>query len=160
MSASEEKVSPMLAQYLKIKEKYKECVVFFRLGDFYEMFYEEAEKISRELELTLTARAGVPMCGVPYHACEVYLKKLIDKGYKVALCEQLQDPATTKGLVERDVIRLVTPGTLYEDSMLDESRNNFIAFMPRVTAAVRYLQTSPQVNSTSARKAAIISAVT
>ena len=127
MSASEEKVSPMLAQYLKIKEKYKDCVVFFRLGDFYEMFYEEAEKISRELELTLTARAGVPMCGVPYHACEVYLKKLIDKGYKVALCEQLQDPATTKGLVERDVIRLVTPGTLYEDSMLDESRNNFIA---------------------------------
>ena len=127
MSAPEEKVSPMLAQYLKIKEKYKDYVVFFRLGDFYEMFYEEAEKVSRELELTLTARAGVPMCGVPYHACETYLKKLIDKGYKVALCEQMQDPATTKGLVERDVIRLVTPGTLYEDSMLDESRNNYIS---------------------------------
>ncbi len=126
MSAPEEKVSPMLAQYIKIKEKYKDYVVFFRLGDFYEMFYEEAEKISRELELTLTARAGVPMCGVPHHACEVYLKKLIDKGYKVALCEQMQDPATVKGLVERDVIRLVTPGTLYEDSMLDESRNNYI----------------------------------
>lgn len=127
MSAPEEKVSPMLAQYLKIKEKYKDYIVFFRLGDFYEMFYEEAEKVSRELELTLTARAGVPMCGVPYHACETYLKKLIDKGYKVALCEQMQDPATTKGLVERDVIRLVTPGTLYEDSMLDESRNNYIS---------------------------------
>ncbi|MBQ8612789.1 MAG: DNA mismatch repair protein MutS [Ruminiclostridium sp.] len=126
MSAKEEKVSPMLKQYLEIKEKYKGYVVFFRLGDFYEMFYEEAENISRELELTLTSRAGVPMCGVPYHACEVYLKKLIEKGYKVALCEQMQDPATTKGLVERDVVRLVTPGTLYEDSMLDETRNNFI----------------------------------
>lgn len=127
MSAAEEKVSPMLKQYLKIKEQYKDYVVFFRLGDFYEMFYEEAENISKELELTLTSRAGVPMCGVPYHACEIYLKKLIEKGYKVALCEQLQDPALTKGLVERDVTRLVTPGTLYEDSMLDETRNNYIS---------------------------------
>ncbi len=127
MNPQEEKVSPMLKQYLKIKKEYKDYVVFFRLGDFYEMFYEEAEKISKELELTLTSRAGVPMCGVPYHACEVYLKKLIEKGYKVALCEQLQDPALTKGLVERDVTRLVTPGTLYEDSMLDETRNNYIS---------------------------------
>ncbi len=127
MGAEKEKVSPMLQQYLKIKEQYKDYVVFFRLGDFYEMFYEEAEKISKELELTLTSRAGVPMCGVPYHACEIYLKKLIEKGYKVALCEQLQDPALTKGLVERDVTRLVTPGTLYEDSMLDETRNNYIS---------------------------------
>ncbi len=127
MNPQEEKVSPMLKQYLKIKEQYNDYVVFFRLGDFYEMFYDEAEKISKELELTLTSRAGVPMCGVPYHACEVYLKKLIEKGYKVALCEQLQDPALTKGLVERDVTRLVTPGTLYEDSMLDETRNNYIS---------------------------------
>ena len=127
MNLQEEKVSPMLKQYLDIKEKYKDYVVFFRLGDFYEMFYDEAEKISKELELTLTSRAGVPMCGVPYHACEVYMKKLIEKGYKVALCEQMQDPSTTKGLVERDVIRLVTPGTLYEDSMLDETRNNYIS---------------------------------
>ncbi len=127
MSEKEEKISPMLKQYLKIKEDYKGYVVFFRLGDFYEMFYDEAEKISKELELTLTARAGVPMCGIPYHACEVYLKKLLAKGYKVALCEQLPDPATTKGLVERDVTRLVTPGTLYEDSMLDETRNNYIS---------------------------------
>ena len=127
MSAKEEKVSPMLKQYLKIKQDYVDYVVFFRLGDFYEMFYEEAEKISKELELTLTARAGVPMCGVPYHASEMYIKKLINKGYKVAICEQMQDPALTKGLVERDVIRLVTPGTLYEDSMLDESKNNYIA---------------------------------
>ncbi|MCM1333519.1 MAG: DNA mismatch repair protein MutS, partial [Eubacterium sp.] len=125
--AKEEKMSPMLAQYLKVREEYKGYVIFFRLGDFYEMFFEDAVNISKVLELTLTARAGVPMCGVPYHACEVYLKRLIDKGYKVALCEQLQDPATTKGLVDRDVIRLVTPGTLYEDSMLDEGRNNYIA---------------------------------
>ena len=96
MNLQEEKVSPMLKQYLDIKEKYKDYVVFFRLGDFYEMFYDEAEKISKELELTLTSRAGVPMCGVPYHACEVYMKKLIEKGYKVALCEQMQDPSTTK----------------------------------------------------------------
>ncbi|MDE7234681.1 MAG: DNA mismatch repair protein MutS, partial [Ruminiclostridium sp.] len=109
-----------------VREEYKGYVVFFRLGDFYEMFFEDAVNISKELELTLTARAGVPMCGVPYHACEVYLKRLIDKGYKVAICEQLQDPATTKGLVDRDVVRLVTPGTLYEDSMLDEGRNNYI----------------------------------
>ncbi len=126
MSDKEEKLSPMLAQYLKIRNEYKGYVVFFRLGDFYEMFFEDAENISKELELTLTSRAGVPMCGVPYHAVETYLKRLIDKGYKVAICEQLQDPALAKGLVERDVIRLVTPGTLYEDSMLDESRNNYI----------------------------------
>ena len=91
------------------------------------MFFEDAENISKELELTLTSRAGVPMCGVPYHACEVYLKRLIDKGYKIAICEQLEAPALAKGLVKRDVIRLVTPGTLYEDSMLDEGRNNYIA---------------------------------
>lgn len=126
MAEKNEKLSPMLAQYLKVRDEYKGYVLFFRLGDFYEMFFEDAENISKELELTLTARAGVPMCGVPYHSVEIYLKRLIEKGYKVAICEQLQDPATAKGLVERDVIRLVTPGTLYEDSMLDEGRNNYI----------------------------------
>jgi len=127
MPEKEEKLSPMLKQYLEIRDEYKGYIVFFRLGDFYEMFFEDAENISKELELTLTSRAGVPMCGVPYHACEVYLKRLIDKGYKIAICEQLEDPALAKGLVKRDVIRLVTPGTLYEDSMLDEGRNNYIA---------------------------------
>ena len=127
MPEKEEKLSPMLKQYLEIRDEYKGYVVFFRLGDFYEMFFEDAENISKELELTLTSRAGVPMCGVPYHACEVYLKRLIDKGYKIAICEQLEAPALAKGLVKRDVIRLVTPGTLYEDSMLDEGRNNYIA---------------------------------
>ena len=123
----EKKTTPMLEQYLKVREAYKDCIVFFRLGDFYEMFGEDAENISKELELTLTARAGVPMCGVPYHSVEQYIKRLIDKGYKVAICEQLEDPALAKGLVERDVIRVITPGTLYEDSMLDEGRNNYIS---------------------------------
>ncbi len=127
MAQASEKISPMLQQYLDIKEKYSEYILFFRLGDFYEMFFEDAKTVSRELELALTARAGSPMCGVPYHSSEVYIKKLIDKGFKVAICEQMSDPATTKGLVERDVIRLVTAGTVIEASMLNEESNNYIA---------------------------------
>lgn len=126
MAQKEEKISPMLRQYLDIKEKYKDYVLFFRLGDFYEMFFEDAVNVSRELELALTERAGSPMCGVPYHASETYIKRLIDKGFKVAICEQMSDPATTKGLVERDVIRLVTAGTVIEASMLSEDTNNYI----------------------------------
>ncbi|MBE6889146.1 MAG: DNA mismatch repair protein MutS [Ruminococcaceae bacterium] len=127
MAQTPEKVSPMLKQYLEIKEKYSEYILFFRLGDFYEMFFSDAETVSRELELALTKRADSPMCGVPYHSSEVYIKKLIDKGFKVAICEQMSDPATTKGLVERDVIRLVTAGTVIEASMLSEESNNYIA---------------------------------
>ncbi len=127
MAQAPEKISPMMQQYLDIKEKYSEYILFFRLGDFYEMFFGDAEIVSRELELALTARAGSPMCGVPYHSSEVYIKKLIDKGFKVAICEQMSDPATTKGLVERDVIRLVTAGTVIEASMLSEETNNYIA---------------------------------
>jgi DNA mismatch repair protein MutS len=126
-SEKQEKISPMLKQYLEIKEKYRDYILFFRLGDFYEMFYEDAVNVSRELELALTSRAGSPMCGVPFHASEIYIKKLIDKGFKVAICEQLTDPAASKGLVERDVIRLVTAGTVIESSMLDEDNNNYIA---------------------------------
>lgn len=121
-----EKVSPMLKQYLDIKEKYGTYILFFRLGDFYEMFFEDAITVSRELELTLTARAGSPMCGVPYHSAEQYIKQLIDKGFRVAICEQLTDPHASKGLVERGVIRLVTAGTVIEASMLSEDRNNYI----------------------------------
>ncbi len=127
MAQTTEKISPMLQQYLDIKEKYSDYILFFRLGDFYEMFFSDAETASRELELALTARAGSPMCGVPYHSSEIYIKKLIDKGFKVAICEQMSDPATTKGLVERDVIRLVTAGTVIEASMLSDERNNYIA---------------------------------
>ncbi len=127
MAQQNDKVSPMLQQYLDIKDKYRDYILFFRLGDFYEMFFDDAVTVSRELELALTSRAGSPMCGVPFHSCEIYLKKLIDKGFKVAICEQLTDPAASKGLVERDVIRLVTAGTVIEASMLSEDANNYIA---------------------------------
>lgn len=116
------KISPMMAQYLDIKEKYEDTIIFFRLGDFYEMFFEDATTCSHELELTLTGKncgldERVPMCGIPYHAYKGYLDKLIDKGYKVAICEQLTDPKETKGMVERDVIQIVTKGTRLDDSL-------------------------------------------
>ena len=124
-------VTPMMQQYLDIKEQHPDCILFFRLGDFYEMFFDDAKLVSRELELTLTGKdcglsERAPMCGVPYHAVETYLQKLIEKGYKVAICEQLTDPATSKGLVERDVIRIVSPGTVIESNMLEEGRPNYI----------------------------------
>lgn len=122
-----EKLSPMLQQYIQIKNNYKDYILFFRLGDFYEMFFDDAKVVSKELELTLTSRAGTAMCGVPHHASEVYIKKLIERGFKVAICEQTTDPAASKGLVEREVIRLVTAGTIIEASMLDEGTNNFVA---------------------------------
>ena len=125
------KISPMMKQYFDTKMKYRKHILFYRLGDFYEMFFDDAIVASRELELTLTGRdcgldERAPMCGVPYHACEMYLKRLVDKGYMVAICEQTADPATCKGLVPREVIRVVTPGTLIESSMLDETTNNYI----------------------------------
>ena len=124
--------SPMMQQYLETKKKYPGCILFYRLGDFYEMFFDDAKLASRELELTLTGREcgqpeRAPMCGVPYHAAETYIARLIAKGYKVAICEQMEDPATAKGLVKREIIRVVTPGTVLESSMLDEGRNNYLA---------------------------------
>ena len=122
----EEKTTPMLAQYQQIKADYRSYVLFFRLGDFYEMFYEDAENISHELELALTSRAGVPMCGIPHHACTPYIKRLVDNGHRIAICEQTEDPASAKGLVKREVVRIITPGTVIEEGMLDEDRNNYI----------------------------------
>ena len=124
-------LSPMMRQYFEIKEQYKDTILFFRLGDFYEMFYDDALLASKELELTLTGRdcgqeERAPMCGVPYHSCESYIARLIAKGYKVAICEQMEDPAKAKGLVKRDIIRVITPGTVIESSMLDDARNNYI----------------------------------
>lgn len=126
-----EKLSPGMRQYADLKEKYQDCILFFRLGDFYEMFFEDAILVSRELELTLTGKEcgleeRAPMCGVPYHSVDLYLKRLIDRGYKIAICEQLTDPALSKGLVERDVIRIVTPGTLIDSTMLEDDSNNYI----------------------------------
>ncbi len=124
----------MMKQYFKIKEENKDSILFFRLGDFYEMFYDDAKLASKELELTLTGRdcgqdERAPMCGVPFHSCESYIARLVAKGYKVAICEQTEDPATAKGLVKRDIIRVITPGTVMESSMLDESKNNYICCM-------------------------------
>lgn len=125
-------LSPMMQQYFEIKEQHKDQILFFRLGDFYEMFFDDAVTASRELELVLTGRdcgqeERAPMCGVPYHSCDAYIARLIKKGYKVAICEQMEDPKLVKGLVKREVIRVVTPGTLIEANMLDEGANNYIA---------------------------------
>ncbi len=133
--------TPMMQQYLRIKELHPDCILFFRLGDFYEMFNEDAKLASRELELTLTSRdrgkpedQRTPMCGVPYHSADAYIARLIAKGYKVAICEQMEDPATAKGLVDRDIIRIVTPGTVMTASMLEEGRNNYICAVYRDSA--------------------------
>lgn len=124
--------TPMMQQYLSIKQQHKDKILFFRLGDFYEMFYDDAKLASRELELTLTGKdcgleERAPMCGIPYHSCEGYIARLIEKGYKVAICEQAEDPALAKGLVRREIVRVITPGTVIEGSMLDEGRNNYLA---------------------------------
>ena len=126
-----DKISPMMAHYLEIKDKYPDTIVFYRLGDFYEMFFDDAEVVSRELELTLTGRSAglserVPMCGVPYHAYQTYMQKLLDKGYKVAICEQLEDPKEAKGMVDRDVVQVITKGTIL-DNLLDDKSNNYLA---------------------------------
>lgn len=125
------KTSPMIQQYHNIKEKHQDAILFFRLGDFYEMFYDDAEKISKELELTLTGRdcgegKRAPMCGIPYHSCDTYIERLIKKGYKIAICEQGEVDPNSRGIVKREVTRVVTPGTITEGSMLDETRNNYI----------------------------------
>ncbi|WP_077300042.1 DNA mismatch repair protein MutS [Virgibacillus pantothenticus] len=126
------KQTPMMKQYLSIKEAYKDAFLFFRLGDFYELFFDDAVQAARELEITLTKRDSgspnpIPMCGVPYHSAENYIKTLIEKGYKVAICEQVEDPKTAKGVVKREVIQLITPGTVMEKTMLNEKENNYIA---------------------------------
>lgn len=125
-------LSPMMKQYLEIKSQNEDSILFFRVGDFYEMFYDDAKTASEELDLVLTGKdcgkeERAPMCGVPYHSCEAYIARLVEKGYKVAICEQTENPATAKGLVKRDIIRVVTPGTVIEDAMLDEGRNNYLA---------------------------------
>ncbi|MCU5437157.1 DNA mismatch repair protein MutS [Bacillus cereus] len=124
--------TPMIQQYLKVKADYQDAFLFFRLGDFYEMFFEDAVKAAHELEITLTSRDGgsserIPMCGVPYHAAKNYIEQLVEKGYKVAVCEQVEDPKTAKGVVRREVVQLITPGTMMEGRTIDEKENNFLA---------------------------------
>lgn len=132
-----EEYSPMMQNYLATKEQYKDCILFYRLGDFYEMFFDDAIVASRELEITLTGKAcgmeeKAPMCGVPFHAVDIHLSRLINKGYKVAICEQLEDPKKAKGIVKRDVIRVVSPGTVIENNMLEEKKNNYIMSISKV----------------------------
>ena len=127
-----EQMTPMMVQYLKTKEEYPDSILFYRLGDFYEMFFDDAIKASRELEITLTGKdcglsERAPMCGVPFHSASVYIAKLIEKGYKVAICEQVEDPKMAKGIVKREVIRVVTPGTVIDEELLDEKTNNYLA---------------------------------
>lgn len=145
-------LTPMKRQYNEIKAKYQDCLLFFRLGDFYEMFDEDSKIASRELDLALTTRdksvenpeERTPMCGVPYHSCEAYIARLIAKGYKVAICEQTEDPALAKGLVRREVVRVITPGTVTESSMLDEGKSNYLAsvYLDRMAGAVAFCDIS------------------
>ena len=142
-------VTPMMQNYLDTKEKYKDCILFYRLGDFYEMFFDDAITVSKELELTLTGKdcgleERAPMCGIPHHARDTYITKLIEKGYKVAICEQLEDPRYAKGIVKRDVVKIVTPGTITDLTMLDEKKNNYIAsiYMDRKEAAISFCDVS------------------
>ena len=124
-------LTPMMQQYMETKEQYKDCILFYRLGDFYEMFFDDALTVTKELDITLTGKncgleERAPMCGVPYHAVEGYLTKLVQKGYKVAICEQVEDPKLAKGIVKREVVRIVTPGTNINTQALDETKNNYI----------------------------------
>ena len=139
----------MMQNYLDTKEKYKDCILFYRLGDFYEMFFDDAITVSKELELTLTGKdcgleERAPMCGIPHHAINTYIPKLIEKGYKVAICEQLEDPRYAKGIVKRDVVKIVTPGTITDLTMLDEKKNNYIAciYMERKECAISFCDIS------------------
>ena len=126
----------MMQQYLQIKGQHEDAILFFRLGDFYEMFFEDAKLVSSELDLVLTGKdcgleERAPMCGIPHHSAEIYIKKLIDRGYHVAICEQMENPAQAKGIVRRAVVRVISPGTVIESSMLDEEKNNFICSIHR-----------------------------
>ena len=130
-------MTPMMQQYFEIKNQNKDALVFYRLGDFYEMFFDDAIVASKELELTLTGRdcgeaERAPMCGVPYHSADTYIGKLIEKGYRVAICEQVEDPATAKGLVRREIVRIITPGTVTDAGQLTETKNNYIACISTV----------------------------
>ena len=133
MAQATNELTPMRRQYQQIKDQHKDCILMFRLGDFYEMFDEDAKLTARELDLTLTTRdrgkpkeEQTPMCGVPYHSVDSYIARLVQKGYKVAICEQMEDPATAKGLVKRDIIRVVTPGTVIDAACLDDKSGNYL----------------------------------
>ncbi len=162
-------LSPMMQHYLDTKEKNPGTILFYRLGDFYEMFFEDAKLVSKELELTLTGKdcglsERAPMCGVPHHAADVYIKKLIDKGYRVAVCEQVEDPKTAKGMVKREVVRIVTPGTILDQAGLDESRNNYLCCVAQLGEqygfAISDISTGRCMISDIAKKARLLDEIT
>ena len=143
-----------MQHYLQTKEEYKDCILFYRLGDFYEMFFEDAKTVSKELELTLTGKScgleeRAPMCGVPFHAADGYINRLVKKGYKVAICEQVEDPKLAKGIVKREVIRVVTPGTNIDMQSLDEAKNNYLM-------CIVYIGDKYGIATTAARMAHIV----
>lgn len=141
-------LTPMMKQYMTIKEEYEDCILFFRLGDFYEMFFGDALTASRELEITLTQRGGmndkIPMCGVPHHVVDGYISRLVEKGYKVAICDQVEDPSEAKGIVRREVVRVVTPGTITDQAVLDEKSNNYLAsiYVDNLGIGIAYVDNS------------------
>ena len=133
-------LTPMMQQYMETKKQYSDCILFYRLGDFYEMFFDDAITASKELEITLTGKncgleERAPMCGVPYHSVDSYLNRLVEKGYKVAICEQVEDPQQAKGIVKREVVRVVTAGTNMNAQALDETKNNYICLLYTSDAA-------------------------
>ena len=143
------RMTPMMAQYLEIKRAHADAILLFRMGDFYETFWDDAKTASKELDIVLTSRssddkARIPMAGVPYHSVEPYIARLVKKGYKVAICEQLEDPKKVKGIVKRDVIRVITPGTAVDDYLLEGSSNNFLAaiIMDRSSVGLSFVDVS------------------
>ena len=131
MNIDRAKLSPMMKLYMETKEQYSDCILFYRLGDFFELFFDDAKLVSKELSLTLTGRdcgleERAPMCGVPYHAVDAYLNQLVSKGYKVAICDQVEDPKTAQGIVRREVVRIATPGTNLDVQSLDSSKNQYL----------------------------------
>ncbi len=129
-----QKVTPMMQQWHRLKQTAKGAILLFRMGDFYEAFYEDAELMARELDLTLTKRHNIPMSGVPWHTCDAYTDRLVSRGYRVAIAEQVEDPKTAKGLVRREIVRFVTPGTVVNSDLVTEKANNFIISVTRVGA--------------------------
>ena len=137
MEIDRQKLTPMMKQYFECKDKYPDCILFFRLGDFYEMFFEDAIVASKVLEIALTGKScgleeRAPMCGIPFHAAASYISKLVEAGYKVAIGEQMEDPQSVKGIVKREVIRVVTPGTVLEGNLLENKKNNYLMSLYKV----------------------------
>ena len=158
------KLTPMMRQYIETKEKYKDCILFFRLGDFYEMFFDDAIVASKVLEIALTKKScgldeKAPMCGVPFHSANSYISKLVENGFKVAIAEQMSDPQTTKGLVEREVVQVVTPGTLLDGNVLDNKKNNYLMpiYIQGIEAYISFVDISTgEINSTKLKKDKLI----